>query len=216
MKVDSAARPTTRRLVVGLSILALLASALVWWPFSSDRKRGRPVQSSSSVATATSPKDLQSWQRAFPVFQTPPEPLPKLVRQPLIREPIYGLNWKLAQHLPTGIPQQVWAVPGNHFICLISLQRDRWHRPSGGAVCSPTRKAHSVGVQVTFLNEPDTGATSRSRTIVGVAPRQTHAVVVHTLGSDTRIPVEAGVFLVNDTVANPPDRVTLLKTRRSK
>jgi hypothetical protein len=151
-------------------------------------------------------RHLSQSQRAnFSVFETSVERLPRSLRQ-AIRGPIYGINWRLAQRLP--VPVRMWAVPGNGYICLLSLQRHQ----GIGATCNTTAGVLRRGLATTFLSEQGVGIfRTNRRLIVGIAPERTSAIVAQGPESSVRIPVIDGIFMRRDTFANPPERLRLVE-----
>lgn len=210
------------RFGVGLLLFSLLGAFGLWWTlrgsapeqtaqhlppsseFHSPRKSSRS-QSSSFVI-----RHLEGRQRAsFAVFRTSPEPLPRSMRRAM-RRPIYGINWRLAQRLPIRDPARAWAVPGDGYICILSLQV-RHGRGAVGATCDSTQAALDRGLATTLLSDRGTGAVgTSSRVIVGIAPGRAREVAASAAGSTVRIPVVGGVFIRRDTASYPPDRFRLV------
>lgn len=102
---------------------------------------------------------------------------------------------------------EIWAVPGDDFICLIAHQRGQ----IVGSTCHTTEETLSHGLAATFLSEPATGSTHTRRLIVGIAPDRTHEIIAYTPESATRIPVVAGIFIHSDKKSEPPDQLTLVR-----
>ncbi len=210
---------TGRRFGAGLLILALLG--VVGTSFLTSRagtqERVDWSESHSLRDLSRGPKSisvihsLRGPQRAgFSAFRTPPERLPLPVRRAM-GEPIYGLNWHLAQRLPIRVLARAWAVPGNGYICILSLQGSR-RGGAVGATCGSTEEALGHGLATTLLSERGAGVFHRSsRVIVGIAPDGAREVVAHGPGSVERIPVVNGAFMHRDEAAYPPDQLTLVK-----
>jgi hypothetical protein len=214
----------------GVSLLVFLLILIVlglWWTFR-DSAPGQAVQHlhppskfhsawkpSRSRSALSVIRHLEDRQRAsFAVFRTSPEPLPWSMRRAM-RRPIYGINWGLAQRLPIRVPARAWAVPGDGYICILSLQVRRGRR-AVGATCDNTETALDHGLATTLLTEQGTGVLQRSyRVIVGIAPDRAREVVANGLGSTVRIAVVSGVFIRRDTVPYPPDRFRLVDRRKS-
>lgn len=223
--MDLTCKPTGRRLIAGLLVVfALFGSILVWWTSKpsgqSEHSRSLVSQTKSlntkslSADPSSAPviRHPQGSQRAnFALFRTRPEGLPRSVRQ-VLRQPRYGLNWALAQKLPVNTLAEIWAVPGNGFICLISQQKEQ----VVGATCSTTKEVLSYGLATTFLNEASTGVIRTMRVIVGMAPDRTREVIAHTRQSTVRIPVVGGVFMRRDEGAEPPGQLTLVGHPRAE
>ena len=131
-----------------------------------------------------------------------------------MRRPIYGINWGLAQRLPIRDPAHAWAVPGDEYICILSLQVRRG-RGAVGATCTSMEAALDHGLATTFLSDRGSGAFQRSyRVIVGIAPDRAREVVINGPGSTGKIAVVSGVFIRRDTATYPPDRFRLVDRRR--
>jgi hypothetical protein len=216
-----------RRFGVGLLVFSLLSSLGLWWTFRSSTpeqsvQRLHPSsefhssrKSSRSQNSLSVIRHLEDRQRAsFAVFRTPPEPLPRSMRRAM-RQPIYGINWSLAQRLPIREPARAWAVPGDGYICILSLQVHRG-RGAVGATCASTEVALDHGLATTLLSDRGKGAFQRSyRVIVGIAPDRARGVLADGSGSTVRIAVVSGVFIRRDTVPHPPDRLRLVDRRKS-
>lgn len=212
-------RSAGQRICAGLLALAVLCVAGLSL-FSKESTQGRVASGTNrSVVTHrgntanTEPKSVPvirhlsySQQASFSVFNTPPEDLPQTVRQ-AIGHPIYGINWRLAQSLPIKTPARVWAVPGNGYICLLSLQENR----AVGVSCGRTKMVQSSGLSTTFLSERGASMfrTSR-RVIVGIAPSRTGDVIAQGSESSARIPVVDGTFIWRDNVPDPPENLRLV------
>jgi hypothetical protein len=214
-----------RRFGVGLLLFSLLGILGLWWNSrnSAPEQTLQPARPSSEAHSPRKPSRSQSplfvirhlgdRQRAsFAVFRTSPEPLPWSMRRAM-RRPIYGINWDLAQRLPIRVPAHAWAVPGDGYICILSLQVRRG-RGAVGATCDSTKGALDHGLATTLLGERGTGAFQRiHRVIVGIAPDRARGVIADGSGSTVRIAVGGGVFIQRDTVPYPPDRLRLVDRR---
>lgn len=210
--------PAGRRLGAGLLGFSLLGALGLWWTSrdSTPEQSARLWRPSSEFHNSRSPehrqrslfvvRHLEGRQRAsFAVFRTSPEPLPLPMRRP-----IHGINWRLAQRLPIRDPARAWAVPGDKYICILSLQVRRGHG-AVGATCESTEAALAHGLATTLLSDPESGVAHRSaRVIVGIAPDQAREVIAIAAGSTVRIPVVSGVFIRRDSVGSPPDRFRLI------
>lgn len=203
-----------RRVSAGLLVLGLCAGAAVWVASPSHHRRPRdsPSPLPSAVADPGSlPMILspQNEQTSFSVFRTPPEGLPVSVRRGL--RPNYGVNWLLAQRLPVKVGARVWAIPGNGYICLLSLQNQS--HSVAGTNCATNQEALSHGLATTFLST-NTSPAHSTRVIFGMAPDRTREVIASTNGRTVRIPVIDGLFVRNDRATDPPDELTLVKGAR--
>jgi hypothetical protein len=214
------------RFGVGLLVLSLLSILGLWWTFRNSAPEQTvqhlhpssevhsPQKSSQSQSSLFVIRRLEDRQRgSFAVFRTSPEPLPWSMRRAM-RRPIYGINWSLAQRLPIRDPARVWAVPGDGYICILSLQVHRG-RGAVGATCKSTEAALDHGVATTLLSDRGTGVFQRTyRVIVGIAPDRAREVVADGSGSTVRIAVVRGVFIRRDTEPYPPDRLKLVAGRK--
>ncbi len=215
------------RFGVGLLVFSVLIVLGLWWafrdsappqtvqqsrPFSEFQSSRKPSRNQGSPSVIRHLEDRQ--RTSFAVFRTSPESLPRSMRQAM-RRPIYGINWRLAQRLPISDPAHAWAVPGDGYICILSLQVHRG-RGAVGATCASTEAALDHGVATTLLSDRGTGAFQRSyRVIVGIAPDRVREVVANGPGSTVRIAVVSGVFIQRDTAEYPPDRFRLVDRRDS-
>jgi hypothetical protein len=210
------------RFGVGLLLFSLLGAFGLWWTLrgGAQEKTSKYLRPSSefhsprkSSRSQNSPfviQHLEGRQRAsFAVFRTSPEPLPMSMRRAM-RRPIHGINWRLAQRLPIKAPARAWAVPGDAYICILSLQV-RHGRGAVGATCDSTKAALDHGLATTLLSDRGTGAVrTSSRVIVGIAPGRAREIAASAAGSTVRIPVVSGVFIRRDTATYPPDRLRLV------
>jgi hypothetical protein len=219
-------RAAGRRFGVGLLLFSLLGILGLWWSSRNSASERTVQQARAPSSEAHSPRKpsrsrsplfvirhLGDRQRAnFAVFRTSPEPLPWSMRRAM-RRPIYGINWDLAQRLPISVPAHAWAVPGDGYICILSLQVHRG-RGAVGATCASTEAALDHGLATTLLSDRGTGAFQRSyRVIVGIAPDRARGVIAVGSGSTVSIAVGDGVFIQRDTVPYPPDRLRLVDRR---
>jgi hypothetical protein len=136
----------------------------------------------------------------FTLLRTPPDGLPPGVRQTL-KVPVSGMSWNLARRIPVSLPGAYWLVPGTEDLCIVATTPGS---PAVGTVCASIGQALRHGIANTSL-DPDSGR----RTIVGVAPKGTRAVLVRSGPSTTSVHVRDGSFVLRDSVASPPDRLTL-------
>jgi hypothetical protein len=142
----------------------------------------------------------------FSLLRTPPELLPEKVMH-IMRRHVYGMNWGLAQLSPVTKLGKFWVIPGNGFLCVL------WHSAMDGVLrqsCAPTSIALAHGVAIVTLSaHPKQLIPVGNRLMIGIAPDRAEEVLVHTGDSSTVRPVSArGVFMLNDSAANPPDLLT--------
>lgn len=206
----SAMQVATESRYIRTGFLILIFISLAFWSMLGCGGTGSPESPGKKATVSPKPiEHLERTQYGFPLLKTPPESLPPLVRKPLEQRPIHGLNWRMAQVIPIKAPQKVWAVPGNNFLCLLDLQRDRRRRPSVGAVCSTTTLALKRGLAVTFLSNPATGSPRTTRLIVGIAPQRATTVDAYSKKETVTIQVRRGIFIRRDSNPSAPGRIVL-------
>lgn len=146
-------------------------------------------------------------QRArFELLRTPPEGLPARVRH-ILGAPVMGMNWTLAQRLPVNLSGAYWLVPGNGHLCIVD--QGSLGNPAVGTTCARTARALARGIASITIARPNASAhTVQSRLIVGVAPDGAREVQVHTRGTVVTTSVAGTIFVVRDTLAAPPDRLS--------
>jgi hypothetical protein len=141
---------------------------------------------------------------AFALLRTPPEGLPPATQR-VLRRPIFGSNWRLAQRIPAKAEGTYWLVPGNGYLCVIS--QGVMGGPGVGTTCASTAQAVVHGIAACSITPP--GVPHRVRLIVGVAPDGTRAALVHMRGVITGVSVHGGVFVLRDSTLAPPDFISL-------
>ncbi len=206
-----------RRACVGPLVLALLALTLGGCGSSSDASPSATAKSAADAAPPHKPAAAENpyaaavishaqprQLAAFSLLRTPPEGLPASTRR-ILRRPIFGINFRLAQRIPVKSEGAYWLVPGNGHLCVIS--QGVMHGPGVGSTCATTSRAiaHSIGdISITLP-----GGGHRFRLIVGVAPDGAREALVNTRGAIATAPVHGEVFLLRDTTLAPPDVITL-------
>jgi hypothetical protein len=139
----------------------------------------------------------------FALLRTPPEGLPTAVRR-VLGNPVFGSNWNLAQHIPATASGAYWLLPGNGYICVVS--DGSMGSNTIGTVCARASQARQRGIAAIAVARAVPGSHVKAgRLIVGLAPDDTHQVVVHTRGSTETVPVHDEVFVLHDSTAAPPD-----------
>ena len=205
-----------RRLGAGLVVLACAVGVALW------QGGGQRTGSSSADAPARPGAAGAQPGSSIPVIahvgqqllddlsllRTRPEGLPPTVTG-VLREPTYGMNWRLAQRLPVNaLGVALWAVPANDAVCIVGQER----LDAVTATCARTRHAIRHGVATVLLREPrgpqSRGAAGR-RLVAGIAPDRARSMRVLTDGSTATVPVVDGAFLLQDAVADPPDRIAV-------
>lgn len=139
----------------------------------------------------------------FALLRGTPEPLPPSVRR-ILRKPTYGMNWALAQRVPVPMRGSFWLIPGHHVLCL--LHAETIHEAS--SACAPTKIALAHGVVAASLRKAR-AVTPARRLIVGVVPDGTTEAVVHTGRIASRVPIAHHLFVLRDSIEEPPEVVSL-------
>lgn len=205
-----ASRPQQlRRVSAGLLVLGLLAVAGARWALMPHQPRdSRSALASTSADAGSLPVilSIQDEQAPFAGFRTPPEGVPRSVRRGLHAS--YGVNWLLGQRLPIKVGAQVWAIPGNGYICLLSLQSPGRSVPA--TTCDTNQHALGHGLATTFLSNARTRSPRATRVIFGVAPERAAEVIASTHRDAVSIPVRDGIFVRHDRATAPPDQLTLV------
>lgn len=145
-------------------------------------------------------------QRRFAVLRTPAEPLPPDVRA-VVRAPVDGLDWGLAQRIDVSVPGSYWLLPGDGIACIVAQPGARI--PGVGATCAPTPIAVEHGVATVLFPPSDAATGGRSRLVVGVAPDGARVAEIRTGATVERVPVGAGVFVLRDGSQQPPDGIAM-------
>lgn len=148
---------------------------------------------------------VQSRQaKAFSILRSPPEGLPRRITR-LLRQPIFGINWMLAQHIPTPGHGTYWAIPGNGYLCIVSQQENQ---PSASTLCETNQYAMHHGLVATSVWESK--GKEPERRMVGLVPDGTPWVQVITHGSARKLVVNRhDVFVMGDSLPYPPSLITL-------
>lgn len=205
-----------RRARAGLLAVAMLAVALGGCGGSSDAspsttKSAPPTSAphpnpttedpyAARVISHPQPRQLA----AFALLHTRPEGLP-IATQRILRRPIFGINFKLAQRIPFKSAGTYWLIPGNGHLCVVS--QGVMHGPGVGTTCATTSRAiaHSIGdIAITLP-----GRAHRYRLIVGVAPDGAHEALVHTGDAIAGAPIHDEVYVLRDSTLAPPDVISL-------
>jgi hypothetical protein len=144
--------------------------------------------------------------RGFPLFRTLPEGLPAAVEK-ILRQPTYGMNWKLAQRIPTTARGRFWAVPGRGVICVLAQQNSE----TVSSNCTKMPHAVAHGLAVILVSETRSSPTpSYRRLMVGIAPAGARAIRVYDDGSKQMAQVREGGFTLWSSAGNPPRKMVPL------
>jgi hypothetical protein len=114
------------------------------------------------------------------------------------------MNWALAQRVPLSLRGSFWLVPGRHVLCLLHAMTV--HEAS--SACAPTKIALAHGIVAVSLREASAVAPAE-RLIVGVVPDGASEAVVHTRGIASRVAIARHLFVLKDSMNEPPDGVSL-------
>jgi hypothetical protein len=136
----------------------------------------------------------------FALLRTRPDDIPLTARQALAG-PAPGLRWNLARRIPVSLPRKYWLVPGIGNICVVTMAP---RSSAAGAVCASVTQALHHGVASTTLNP-----ASGRRSIVGVVPDGINTVIVRSGTKISSTTATHGRFVLHDSVAAPPDELTL-------
>lgn len=199
---------------LSLSILALTMAAC-GTSTSDDPQPADVAPASSPPADRTAARaDLRSapvtraapaQRERFALLRTRPEGLPAHVRG-ILRTPIMGMNWALAQRLPVRLPGAYWLVPGRGHLCIVD--QGSLGNPGVGTACTPTAEALVHGIaSVTVAMPRDAAHVGQARLIVGVVPDGVRRVRVTTRGQVASAAVTGTLFVLRDALAAPPDQI---------
>lgn len=163
--------------------------------------------SGASIPVIDRPSSLQT--RTFLLMRTLPEGLPVGVEE-ILRQPTHGMNWDLAQRLPTTARGRFWAVPGRGVICIFAQQDPEMI--SSNCTKTPHAVAHGLAAILVREISPPTSSSPSSfqRLMVGIAPSGAHTIRVYTDGVMHSAEVAEGAFTLRDRVANPPQKMVPL------
>ena len=119
--------------------------------------------------------------------------MPKKTRQGM-GQPIYGVNWDLAQELPVKADAAFWMAPGAGLLCLIEHNPRLWARQN----CTDARRAVRDGAWADFVNVPGqpNWGTPRTHLVVGLAPDGVREVRARIGKFTTTVPVEDNLFVI--------------------
>lgn len=136
----------------------------------------------------------------FALLDAPPDGIPLSIGRALDKS-VPEISWKLARRIPVSLIGNYWLVPGARKICVVAAAPGS---ASVGAVCASVTQALHHGVASTSL-DPASGR----RVIVGAVPTQIRSVIVRSGTVTTSASAFHGHFVLCDTVAVPPDELTL-------
>lgn len=136
----------------------------------------------------------------FALLHARPDRIPLAARQALGGS-VPGIRWNLARRIPVSQPGKYWLVPGADDICAAAKIPGS---PSVDAVCASVTQALNHGIASTSLNP-----ISGRRVIVGVVPTGIRVVLVRSGSTISSVRAFHGHFVLRDSVAAPPDELTL-------
>jgi hypothetical protein len=157
----------------------------------------------ASVAVVERPEPRQS--ENLPLLRTPPEGLPPEVTG-ILRQPTFGMNWELAQRIPTSARGRFWVVPGRGVLCVLGQEDTE----SVSSNCTKTPHAIAHGLAAILVSEnpsPAAGESRYRRLMVGIAPNGARAMRVYTDGSIHVARVVEGAFTLRDREEFPPQKM---------
>jgi hypothetical protein len=169
-----------------------------------------PAPPPSSGATNPLHSVDRAQRKHFALLRGVPEPLPPYVRR-VLRKPTYGMNWELAQDVPASFRGSFWLIPGRHVLCL--LHAETIHEAS--STCAPTKAALAHGVVIASLRTASAVAPAK-RLIIGVVPDGTTEAVVHTGGTASSVAIARHLFVLKDSMKDPPRVVSLRRDVRHR
>lgn len=193
-----------RRKAVALHLVLLAFSAVILGSCG-----GQPETQSAHIEGAVNRRGEvhRELKRRFGALAGAPTGLPFEVAetQPLPSRLSPSEAWLV---LP-GVSRQVWALAGDHQLCLL----DRSLEGGAGVVCSEVKQVVVHGIMSTVLQDPAKGQPAK-RSVVGLVPDQARRVRIHTPGFPTVTrPVERNVFVLTDHIPQPPETLELLEGR---
>jgi hypothetical protein len=123
----------------------------------------------------------------------------------LLRHPVFGVNFALAQRLPVPLRRRYWIVPGRGTICLVARTAKEM---AAELTCSSTAQILREGLVATTLAQPLYSRAPAPRLIVGMAPDDRNEASIRTGRETVTADIDNGVFVVRDRAADPPDSVS--------
>lgn len=115
------------------------------------------------------------------------------------------MDWSLAQRLPTKWGPEIWAVPAEGLVCLVSLPNSE----SVATVCDTVVNVQRHGLAISFLSA-NTVSEMPTRIIVGMAPDGTRHVTEYSRDSTVQLEVSNGIFELQDFGRDPPEEFRLV------
>ena len=136
----------------------------------------------------------------FALLHSSPDGIP-LTTGRVLGKSVPEVRWDLARRIPVSLTGKYWLVPGAEKLCVVAMTP---RSPNVGAVCASVTQALHHGIASTLLDP-----TSGRRVIVGVVPAGTRTVLVRSGATSSSVPALHGHFVLRDSVAAPPDELTL-------
>ena len=176
---------------------------------SSEAPQRTPTRQTTAAAGDGAPARVlvrpdRAQAASFALLRTRPEGLPAATRR-LLGTGRFGVNWDLAQRIPSGLSGAYWLVPGDGYLCIVSRIPTT---PGAGTACNETWRARREGLATISFATSD-GTSRPVREMLGVTRDGARKVVVYTGSAVRTIPVSDGIFGLRDSAAAPPDRLVV-------
>jgi hypothetical protein len=141
---------------------------------------------------------------AFAALRSSPEGMPADLRK-ILRHPVFGVNFALAQRLPVPLRHRYWVIPGRGTICLIARTAKGM---AAELTCSSTAQILQEGLVATTLAQPLRSRAPAPRLIIGMAPDGENKALIRTGKETVTAEIDKGVFVMRDRAADPPDSIS--------
>jgi len=208
VKLGSGRRLFAASLILLVVLLGFAyAAAAVWLlhPSGKEVDDGRIArETATGPASVAVIEDTEAQQlAAFAVLRSPPERMPADLRK-ILRHPVFGANFALAQRLPVPLHRRFWVIPGRGTICLVARTAKGM---AAETTCSGTAQILQQGLVTTTLASRCVSRAPAPRVIVGVAPDDESEALIRTGRETVTAEIDNGVFVVRDRAADPPDSI---------
>jgi hypothetical protein len=202
-------RPSRRSLCerwpLGLLLTLLLSASLAACGGAENSGGERPPTrttrpSNDTLRSSSGGRVSRALSGNFALLRSSPDGIPPLLRRTL-KGRIPGMVWELAHRVPVHATSTYWLVPSAKHLCMVATTPTS---PAISFACTSAGRALRRGVMNTSLDK-----ISGRRTMVGVTPDGTHSALIQSGALTTSVRVRHGIFVLRDSVALPPDQVTL-------